>query len=163
VGRAGTGYTARTARQLWEKLHPLEIDKAPFFYGGRPSGYVARNLARWVRPELVAEVEFRARTTDGLLRHASFKGPGGQGGRGGSGRGAARRSAEQPNTPAVPSRAAPVRRPAAARASRITAGWAEQKAVREIMIFLHAHSVGTARAVRIFKTGGLTPSCVATG
>ena len=40
------------------------------------------------------------------------------------------------------------------RASRITAGWAEQKAVREIMIFLHAHSVGTARAVRIFKTYG---------
>ena len=38
------------------------------------------------------------------------------------------------------------------RASRIVSGWAEQKAVREIMIFLHAHGVGTARAVRIFKT-----------
>src|ERR671913_2124442 len=40
------------------------------------------------------------------------------------------------------------------RASRITAGWAEQKAIREIMIFLHSHGVGTARAVRIFKTYG---------
>src|SRR5918995_12241 len=40
------------------------------------------------------------------------------------------------------------------RASRIVAGWAEQKAVREITIFLHAHGVGTARAVRIFKTYG---------
>src|SRR4051812_30123207 len=40
------------------------------------------------------------------------------------------------------------------RASRIVAGWSEQKAVREIMIFLHAHGVGTARAVRIFKTYG---------
>ena len=40
------------------------------------------------------------------------------------------------------------------RASRIMSGWAEQKAVREIMIFLHAHGVGTARAVRIFKTYG---------
>ena len=40
------------------------------------------------------------------------------------------------------------------RASRIISGWAEQKAVREIMIFLHAHGVGTARAVRIFKTYG---------
>src|SRR4051812_13661358 len=40
------------------------------------------------------------------------------------------------------------------RASRIVAGWAEQKAVREIMIFLHAHGLGTARAVRIFKTYG---------
>ena len=40
------------------------------------------------------------------------------------------------------------------RAERIVAGWAEQKAIREIMIFLHAHEVGTARAVRIFKTYG---------
>ena len=40
------------------------------------------------------------------------------------------------------------------RAQRIVAGWAEQKAIREIMLFLHAHGVGTARAVRIFKTYG---------
>ncbi len=40
------------------------------------------------------------------------------------------------------------------RAGRITAAWAEQKAVREIMVFLHSHAVGTARAVRIFKTYG---------
>jgi exodeoxyribonuclease V alpha subunit len=35
------------------------------------------------------------------------------------------------------------------RANRITGAWAEQKVVREIMVFLHSHSVGTARAVRI--------------
>ena len=40
------------------------------------------------------------------------------------------------------------------RAARIVAGWAEQKAIREIMLFLHAHGVGTSRAVRIFKTYG---------
>jgi exodeoxyribonuclease V alpha subunit len=40
------------------------------------------------------------------------------------------------------------------RASRIVAAWAEQKVVREIMVFLHSHGVGTARAVRIFKTCG---------
>jgi exodeoxyribonuclease V alpha subunit len=40
------------------------------------------------------------------------------------------------------------------RASSILAAWAEQKAVREIMVFLHSHGVGTARAVRIFKTYG---------
>ena len=40
------------------------------------------------------------------------------------------------------------------RAGRIVAAWAEQKAVREIMVFLHSHGVGTARAVRIFKTYG---------
>ncbi len=40
------------------------------------------------------------------------------------------------------------------RAERIAAGWAEQKVVREIMLFLHAHGVGTSRAVRIYKTYG---------
>src|SRR5271169_4288210 len=40
------------------------------------------------------------------------------------------------------------------RAASILAAWAEQKAVREIMVFLHGHGVGTARAVRIFKTYG---------
>jgi len=40
------------------------------------------------------------------------------------------------------------------RADRITAAWAEQKIVREIMVFLHSHGVGTACAVRIFKTYG---------
>jgi exodeoxyribonuclease V alpha subunit len=38
------------------------------------------------------------------------------------------------------------------RAGRITAAWAEQRMVREIMVFLHGHGVGTARAVRIYKT-----------
>src|ERR1700761_6145256 len=40
------------------------------------------------------------------------------------------------------------------RAKRITDAWAEQKIVREIMVFLHSNGVGTARAVRIFKTYG---------
>ena len=40
------------------------------------------------------------------------------------------------------------------RAARIVAGWAEQKVIREIMLFLHSHGVGTSRAVRIYKTYG---------
>ena len=40
------------------------------------------------------------------------------------------------------------------RAARIIAGWADQKVIREIMLFLHAHGVGTSRAVRIYKTYG---------
>src|SRR3954466_10797690 len=40
------------------------------------------------------------------------------------------------------------------RAGRIVQGWAEQKVIREIMLFLHSHGVGTSRAVRIFKTYG---------
>ncbi len=40
------------------------------------------------------------------------------------------------------------------RAARIVAGWAEQKVIREIMLFLHANGVGTSRAVRIYKIYG---------
>lgn len=40
------------------------------------------------------------------------------------------------------------------RAERITKSWTEQKVVREIMIFLQSHGVGTARAGRIYKTYG---------
>ena len=40
------------------------------------------------------------------------------------------------------------------RRQRVVAGWAEQKKVREIMVFLHSHGVGTSRAVRIYKTYG---------
>jgi len=40
------------------------------------------------------------------------------------------------------------------RAERIIAGWAEQKIIREIMLFLHSNGIGTSRAVRIYKTYG---------
>jgi exodeoxyribonuclease V alpha subunit len=48
------------------------------------------------------------------------------------------------------------------RASRIVAAWAEQKMVREIMVFLHQHGVGTSRSVRIFKTYGVNSITVMT-
>ena len=40
------------------------------------------------------------------------------------------------------------------RARKITSGWSDQKVIRSIMVFLHAHGVSTSRAVRIFKTYG---------
>jgi exodeoxyribonuclease V alpha subunit len=40
------------------------------------------------------------------------------------------------------------------RAERIIAGWAEQKVIRDIMLFLHSNGVGTSRAVRIYKIYG---------
>ncbi len=40
------------------------------------------------------------------------------------------------------------------RAGRILTGWADQKCIREIMVFLHSHGVSTSRAVRIFNTYG---------
>lgn len=40
------------------------------------------------------------------------------------------------------------------RRQKITAGWHDQKAIREIMVFLHSHGVGTSRSFRIYKTYG---------
>ncbi|WP_425473415.1 helix-hairpin-helix domain-containing protein [Thiohalocapsa marina] len=40
------------------------------------------------------------------------------------------------------------------RRARISAAWAEQKVIREIMVFLQSHGVGSSRAVRIYKTYG---------
>ena len=40
------------------------------------------------------------------------------------------------------------------RTDKVTSAWAEQKMIREIMVFLQSHGVGTGRAVRIYKTYG---------
>jgi exodeoxyribonuclease V alpha subunit len=40
------------------------------------------------------------------------------------------------------------------RIQRIRESWQEQKAVRDIMVFLQSHGIGTSRAVRIYKTYG---------
>ena len=50
----------------------------------------------------------------------------------------------------------------AVRAKRITDAWAAQKIVREIIVFLHSNGVGTARAVRIYKTYGADAAQVMT-
>jgi bifunctional non-homologous end joining protein LigD len=71
VGRAGTGFTAAVAKDVFRKLERLRIASNPF--DGRLTTEEARQV-RYVRPELVAEIEFRAWTADGHLRHASFRG-----------------------------------------------------------------------------------------
>ena len=40
------------------------------------------------------------------------------------------------------------------RMEKVTSAWAEQKVIREIIVFLQSHGVGTARAFRIYKTYG---------
>lgn len=71
VGRVGTGYSAAAARDLFNRLEGIRTHSNPF--RDRMSAEEARHL-RYVRPSLVAEVEFRAWTADGHLRHASFRG-----------------------------------------------------------------------------------------
>src|SRR5690606_30899306 len=71
VGRVGTGFSGMVAENLFKRLERMRVPESPF--AGKLTAEEAR-LARYVRPELVAEVEFRAWTADGHLRHASFRG-----------------------------------------------------------------------------------------
>ena len=71
VGRVGTGFSAATAEELAARLEAMRIPSSPF--ANRLSSAEARQV-RFVRPELVAEVDFRAWTADGILRQASFQG-----------------------------------------------------------------------------------------
>jgi bifunctional non-homologous end joining protein LigD len=71
VGRVGTGFTHAIARDVFARLETIRQDDSPF--ASRLTAAEARD-AIFVRPELVAEVEYRAWTADGHLRHAAFRG-----------------------------------------------------------------------------------------
>lgn len=71
AGKVGTGFTARSLRELASALAELEIDEAPFV--DPPRGREARG-AHWAKPDLVVEIAFTEWTADGSLRHPSFQG-----------------------------------------------------------------------------------------
>lgn len=71
VGRVGTGFSAKVAKDLFKTLTRLQTDEETF---ATPLTATESRQAHYVRPALVAEVEFRAWTADGHLRHASFRG-----------------------------------------------------------------------------------------
>ena len=68
AGKVGTGFGQKELEMLARKLAPLERDTSPF------AGKQPQKRARFVEPELVAEVEFSEWTKDGMLRHPSYKG-----------------------------------------------------------------------------------------
>lgn len=68
AGKAQSGYTLEAARRVREKLDPLIIGNSPL------SEPINKPKATWVRPELLAEVQFSGVTDRGILREAVFKG-----------------------------------------------------------------------------------------
>lgn len=72
AGGVGTGFSERMLASLRKEMEKLRIEKCPF---AKPSANLApANKAIWVRPKLVAEVEFSEWTDEMIMRHPSFQG-----------------------------------------------------------------------------------------
>jgi bifunctional non-homologous end joining protein LigD len=71
AGRVGSGFSTVAADDLWRRLESIRIE-APDL-PALPPPEMRRNV-RWAKPLLIAEVEMRGWTADGILRHAVFKG-----------------------------------------------------------------------------------------
>ena len=70
VGRVGTGFSMTAMKSLVARLDALRAKKASVTL---PPAEKRKGIV-WVRPALVAEVEYGNRTADGILRHAVYKG-----------------------------------------------------------------------------------------
>jgi bifunctional non-homologous end joining protein LigD len=71
AGRVGSGFTERFVAELRPVLEALELPRCPLPASIPASG---GSGVHWVQPQLVVEVAYAGWTSDGLLRHPSFKG-----------------------------------------------------------------------------------------
>ncbi len=70
VGKAETGFTNSVSLELARLLKPTTVEKMPL--GKKP--HRKTQIYHWAAPIYWAEVEYRDITTDGLLRHTTFRG-----------------------------------------------------------------------------------------
>jgi bifunctional non-homologous end joining protein LigD len=71
AGKVGTGFSTAELERLRVLLADRTVDQSPF---DPPPPLLVARTARWVRPELVAEIEYGSWTLDNVVRHASYLG-----------------------------------------------------------------------------------------
>jgi bifunctional non-homologous end joining protein LigD len=82
IARVRNGFVPGTRRQVFARLRPLEVALCPFVNlpemqkGRWGDGLIAEDMGKcvWVRPELVAQIEFLEWTNSNHLRHSKFAG-----------------------------------------------------------------------------------------
>lgn len=68
TGKIGTGFSLNTMKDLKKKFSPLVRKTSPFLESSMEAG------THWLKPKLVAEIDFKAWTSEGIIRHGSFQG-----------------------------------------------------------------------------------------
>ena len=71
AGNVGSGFNSQNQKEILKKLKPFEIEKSPF---DKKPNLKGKDVAAWVDPQVVCEVEYTEVTKSGNFRHPVFKG-----------------------------------------------------------------------------------------
>lgn len=144
VGHAGSGFDDRTLQTLHERLTRLRTDESPFegevprFGMWRRPGK-AEGPITWVEPDLVAQVKFAERTSDGILRAPVFMG--------------LREDKAARDVVEIASVVPPTASPAAAQAADVPAGLVEELAHHkgeQLILSVAGHEIAFSNLNKVF-------------